>query len=31
MPYGLYVVVDVNLKDKIDVWQKRKKKRFLKT
>lgn len=30
MPYGLYVVVDVNLKDKIDVWQKRKK-RFLKT
>lgn len=30
MPYGLYVVVDVNLKDKIDVWQKRKN-RFLKT
>lgn len=28
MPYGLYVVVDVNLKDKIDVWQKRKKKIF---
>lgn len=28
MPYGLYVVVDVNLKNKIDVWQKRKKKIF---
>lgn len=31
MPYGLYVVDDVNLKDKTDVWQKRKKKGFLKT
>lgn len=30
MPYGLYVVDDVNLKDKTDVWQKRKKKRIFK-
>lgn len=28
MPYGLYVVDDVNLKDKTDVWQKRKKRIF---